>query len=559
MMQGQIMENKSSFRRTIWQRLIQPHEEVTDRSLQRRTRMLSGLTLVMFVTTLPIALSGIGHWQALNTVALVAAGLFAVSYLLARARVPETGAYLLVLGLVALNLVGLALLGQSAFTYQAAIFLIVPMLLAMLLLDTVGTAWLAGVTLVGFLVFTLVTPWLRLGDVVIALVAIGWIALIAIVKAFVSEHDLLTIREQSRAVDRQTESLEIDVQRMRGLTDLGNIVTGTRELNPLLAQIVDLLVTRFGMYHAQVFLNDESGKRVVVKAAAGKAGATLLARGYSVEAGSQTVVGQAVKSGEVVHSHEAGGKLTHELVEWLPNTRSEIALPLRTAEKTIGVLDIHSEQAGGFSQEEIFIFQTVADQLTIAIENNRLFEQAQRDLQDIELLNRRLTGEAWRSYVTDRNRTPLGYQASPTGVLPIQSSDDTIRLRRKDGGVSLPLKVRGTTIGALDVTPRKGDEPPDEETRSMLEAVAERVALALDSTRLGEMAEQRAKRDQVLSTLSAEFQASSDLPGILKAAARGVSQAFGASRGFAQLTLRADEPLDEEHNPSPTSELGPDQ
>jgi GAF domain-containing protein len=539
------MDNKSSSRKTIWQRLIQPHEQVTDRGLQRRTRMLSGLTLVMFITILPVALSGIGRWGALNTLALSGAGLFVVSYLLARARYPEAGAYLLVLGLVGLNLSGLALLGEAAFTYQAAIFLIVPMLLAMLLLDTVGTAWLAGVTLAGFLIFTLLVPWLRFADVLIALIAIAWIALIAIVKAFVSEHDLLTIREQSRAVDRQTESLEIDVQRMRGLTDLGSIVTSTRELDPLLVKIVDLVVERFGMYHAQVLLTDETDQRVTIKAASGKAGETLLARRYSVESGAQTVVGKAVESGEMVHSQEAGGKLTHELVEWLPNTRSEIALPLRTAEKTIGVLDIHSEQAGGFSEEEVFIFRTIADQLTIAIENNRLFEQAQRDLEDIELLNRRLTGEAWRSYVTERDKTPLGYQASTTGVQPIQSSDDTLRLRRKDGGVSLPLKVRGTTIGALDVTPRKGDEPPDEETRSMLEAVAERVALALDSTRLGEMAEQRAKRDQILSTLSAEFQASSDLPGILKAAARGVSQAFGASRGFAQLMLRPDEPVDE--------------
>jgi GAF domain-containing protein len=540
------MDNKPSSRRTIWQRLIQPHEQVADRGLQRRARLLSGLTLVMFITTLPVALSGIGRWGALNTLALAGAGLFAVSYLLARARHPEGGAYLLVLGLVGLNLAGLALLGEAAFTYQAAIFLIVPVLLAMLLLDTVGTAWLAGATLAGFLVFTLATPWLHFADVVIALVAIAWIALIAVVKAFISEHDLLTIREQSRAVDRQTESLEIDVQRMRGLTDMGHIVTSMRELDPLLAEIIDLLVERFGMYHAQVFLTDESGKRVTLKAASGKAGQALLARGHSVEIGSQTVVGMAAESGEMVHSPEAESKLTHQLVEWLPNTRSEIALPLHTADKTIGVLDIHSEQAGGFSQEEIFIFQTIADQLTIAIENNRLFEQAQRDLHDIEQLNRRLTGEAWRSYVTDRSKSPLGYQASPTGVQPIQSNDDTLRLRRKDGGVSLPLKVRGTTIGALEVTPRKGDEPPDEETRSMLEAVAERVALALDSTRLGEMAEQRAKRDQILSTLSAEFQASSDLPGILRAAARGVSQAFGSSRGFAQLTLRTDEPVDDD-------------
>jgi GAF domain-containing protein len=183
----------------------------------------------------------------------------------------------------------------------------------------------------------------------------------------------------------------------------------------------------------------------------------------------------------------------------------------------------------------------MADQLAIAIENARLFEQARRDLQDIERLNRQLTGDAWRDYVGGRRSdAPAGFRAAGGAVEPMGSGE------QDDGekSLSVPLKVRGQTIGLLDIAARDGSEP-DEETRQMLEAVAERVALALDSSRLSEQSQRQAAREQILGRLSAELQATTDLDVILRIAAREASRALDTPQSFVHLTMSYSQPGDQ--------------
>jgi GAF domain-containing protein len=106
--------------------------------------------------------------------------------------------------------------------------------------------------------------------------------------------------------------------------------------------------------------------------------------------------------------------------------------------------------------------------------------------------------------------------------------------------VELPLTVRGETIGQLEVASRDGTAP-DSDTQYMLQAVAERVAQALDTTRLGEQSRRQAEQEQILSRLSADLQASGDLQTVLRIVAERASRAMGTSRGFVHLTLRLDE------------------
>jgi len=217
-----------------------------------------------------------------------------------------------------------------------------------------------------------------------------------------------------------------------------------------------------------------------------------------------------------------------------------MALPLRVGGRIIGALDVQSTAPDAFQQTDIAIFQTMADQLAIAIENARLFEQARRDLQDIERLNRQLTGEAWRDYMSGRKAdAPVGYQATEGDVKPVSAQDQA----DDEKALSVPLKVRGQTIGLLDIAARDGSEP-DVETRHMLEAVAERVALALDSSRLSEQSQRQAAREQILSRLSAELQATTDLDVILRVAAREASRALDTPQSFVHLTMSYSQPND---------------
>jgi GAF domain-containing protein len=234
---------------------------------------------------------------------------------------------------------------------------------------------------------------------------------------------------------------------------------------------------------------------------------------------------------------------THYRHDLLPNTRSEMALPLLAGGRVIGALDIQSAKPNAFNDTDARIFQTMADHLAITIENARLFERAQRDLLEIEQLNRRLTGGGWREFQMDRpGSAPVGYRTSPDGISPIQASS-AAQIETKPGTLSIPLVVRGEPIGMLDVSPR-GDQVPDKDVESIIQAVAERVAQALDATRVGEQALRQAEREQVLSRLSAELQAATDLDVILRVAAREAGRSLGAPRGFVHLIMEYGETRD---------------
>jgi GAF domain-containing protein len=245
------------------------------------------------------------------------------------------------------------------------------------------------------------------------------------------------------------------------------------------------------------------------------------------------VIGQVTERGEPVIARDTDADPVHRRNELLPFTRSEMALPLHAGGgRVIGALDIQSVNPNAFSETDISIFQTVADQLAIAIENAHLFTRAQRDLQEIETLNRQLTGEAWRRFTAGRHAA--GYQTDQAGLKPLAPGDSGDEDKRK---VSLPLQVRGETIGMLDIVPPEGEEP-DEEVRLLLEAVAERVANALDTSRLSEQTQYQAAREQILSRLSAELQAVTDLDVILRVAAREASDALGTGQSFVHLIAR---------------------
>jgi GAF domain-containing protein len=210
----------------------------------------------------------------------------------------------------------------------------------------------------------------------------------------------------------------------------------------------------------------------------------------------------------------------------------------------IGALDFQSTERNAFKDADMRVFQTMADQLAIAIENASLFERAQQGLRDIEQLNRRLAGEGWREFQRSRpGSVPVGYRTSPDGVTPIQLEDESEQAEPKPGTLSVPLIVRGEPIGVLDVTPRSG-HAPGEDVESIIQAVAERVAQALDATRLGEQAIRQAEREQALSRLSAELQATTDLDVILRIAAREAGRALGTPRGFVHLIMEYGESRD---------------
>ena len=387
--------------RTSWERFTQPHAAITTTDGRRRARMLAGVALPLAVGG--AILTGIGLSQGVPSAFFGVGPVVALlaSYIASRTRYGNVTAWALV---AVLSLGHIIAVVASADPMQIVVWLpfaLLPILMAAVLLNWQLTVLVTVVALLSNLIAVLRVPGTTLDDISLPIIAVVLIGLFGSVYSYVRERDLETIAEQQKALDRYSQELEGEVgQRTRDIVataEIGQAITAARDLQSLLRQVVNLIIERFDFYHAQVFLLDDLGQNAVLRASTGEAGRQLLERQHSLPVGSQSVIGLVTNGGEPVIARDTDTDITHRRNELLPNTRSEMALPLRIAGRIIGALDVQSENADAFDQGDITVFQAMADQLAVAIENARLFERTQRDLEQIERLNRRLTVKAGNS------------------------------------------------------------------------------------------------------------------------------------------------------------------
>jgi len=170
--------------------------------------------------------------------------------------------------------------------------------------------------------------------------------------------------------------VEERTRQVRTAAEVAHAVTSTPNLDDLLRRAVELIRDRFGYYHVTIFLLDEDGQRAVVRESTGEVGQLLKARGHSLEVGSQSVIGWVTANNQGRVATEVGRDPIHLKNELLPETRSEAAVPLRVAGNVLGALDVQSTAPNAFRPEDMEVLQTLADQLSAAIQNARLAQES---------------------------------------------------------------------------------------------------------------------------------------------------------------------------------------
>ena len=156
------------------------------------------------------------------------------------------------------------------------------------------------------------------------------------------------------------------------------------EVDHLVAEVVNQMRDAFGYYYAQIYLYDEARQELVMAGGTGEAGQAMLAAGHTLQPG-QGLVGQAAASNQVILIDDVTKEAAWLPNELLPETRSEIAVPIATGDKVLGVLDVQHNVVAGFNNESADLIQSIAHQVAIAIQNARTFEQLQQ--QEKSLLN----------------------------------------------------------------------------------------------------------------------------------------------------------------------------
>jgi GAF domain-containing protein/HAMP domain-containing protein len=356
--------------------------------------------------------------------------------------------------------------------------------------------------------------------------------------------------------------------------DVSRATTSVLDPDQLLRQTVDLVRERFDLYYVGLFLVDEDRRFAVLRAGSGEAGQQMLARGHQLEVGGDSMIGQCVARDEARIALDVGEEAIRFDNPFLPRTRSEMALPLRSRGRVIGAMTVQSTQAAAFDASDIAVVQTMADQVAVAIDNARLFADAERlfaesqaALQEVEAAHRHYLGQAWAEYV--RSRAARGYQYSKEGkrseehkqpegvmaplgaeILPEVRQAMTVQhpvVRKDNGGTAdhaeessssalvAPIMLRGQPIGALGLRRAAGDWQWSTDDVALAEAIAEQFALAADNLRLLEETQRRAARERLVGEVTSRVRETMDVEAVLKTAADEMRQALGLDRVVVRL------------------------
>lgn len=351
----------------------------------------------------------------------------------------------------------------------------------------------------------------------------------------------LTLRAQELEAANRTNAAR--AQEFQFISEISQIIAQEQKLDILLPLIANLVSDKFNVYHVGIFLTDESQKYTVLQAANSEGGKRMLNRSHRLELGTG-IVGNVAQSGIPRVALDVGADAVFFDNPDLPATRSEMAIPLNARGVTIGVLDVQSTKPGEFTENVINTLSILGDQIAIAIENARLFARTQQALTELQTVYSQYLRKEWQSFQSKSTHT--GYHHSGKSGKPLDApieSDEIqkaiqrgeIILGKQNGAQSepsmaVPIKLRGETIGVLNIKSAVKDRKWSRDEINMIESISERLALALENARLFEETSRRAERERLVSEITGKIRSVNDPQAMIQTALEELRNVLGASR-----------------------------
>ena len=263
----------------------------------------------------------------------------------------------------------------------------------------------------------------------------------------------------------------------------------------------------------------------------------MLERKHRLRVGDEGIVGYVTSTGKPFVALNVGTDAVYFGNPDLPDTQSEMAVQLLSKDGIMGALDVQSTESGAFSEEDTRMLSLLADQVSLAIENARLFEGTRRALAESEAVSRQVTREAWGKLPVEQSL--LGFRYDITGASPLENPVELTELHqaaaRSDNGqtglnqVVVPIELRGETIGTLVVQSPTSDSLSQEQI-DLIKAVAARVALSAENARLFDETSRRAERERLVSDITSKIRSVNDPQAMMQTAMEELRKALGASR-----------------------------
>ena len=352
---------------------------------------------------------------------------------------------------------------------------------------------------------------------------------------------LQNLDRRAQELEQQTVQLELTSQQsekrareLQTIAEIARYISTEKDLKKLLPLITQTVSKEFGFYHIGIFLLDDSSKFAVLLASNSPGGQEMLRRQHRLEVGQTGIVGNVTATGIPRIALDTGADATFFNNPDLPQTRSELALPLKIEKQVIGALDIQSTEINAFSDEDIEALTTLADQVSIAIQNTRLFNEVEKSLAESNAIQRQYLHETWKKLPKEEKVS--GYKYSIAGAVPLEEETvlDIQENKNNSREINVPIILRGETIGTLSVQVPKSEHVGTDQM-DLIKAVAERVALSAENARLFGETTRRAERERIVSDIASKIGTSVRTESILRTTATELSHLLEDADIFIDL------------------------
>ncbi|HXF84070.1 MAG TPA: GAF domain-containing protein [Anaerolineales bacterium] len=335
-------------------------------------------------------------------------------------------------------------------------------------------------------------------------------------------------------LDNLQSTLEQQVaQRTKQLAasnEVARVASSILDPDELLAKVIHLFTDQFNYYFAAIYLIDPTEKWAELKEATGEAGKVLKQNRHRLDLSGKSMVATCIRERSpriAQNTAEEKQRLDNPL---LPYTRSEIALPLIVGDRVLGALNVQSTKLADFDIQVVETMQTMASQVAIALENARLFQEAQQRIEELRSIQKQYLLEGWSSGLSilrENLEYEIGEETGPNAQK-----------------VEIPISLRDQVIGQISLEKDREWTP---EQQSFIDAVAAQAAIALENARLVAESRQIAIRERMLAEINSRIWAAANIDGVLQTVVKELGRRLDASRATIELSL------DEDQNRAPSS------
>jgi GAF domain-containing protein len=502
--------------------------------------------------------------------------MFLALYLLRRGNLNLSGAIIVILGWLGLGAQAYAADGVRDVIIIAyiAISLLASIIInwragGLVMLLSIGAIWtLALLEINGVIHPRFQEPIAFSRDLSIVFVAIAFLIYFsttslreAIIRANKSEESLLTSNESLQVLNQTLEervsqrTAELDTansfnskraRQFEAISQVVRAISSIQEMNALLPRITQVVSEQFETYHTGIFLLDASREFAVLRAANSEGGKKMLFRAHKLQVGQTGLVGFVTATGQPRIALDVGTDAVFFNNPDLPDTRSEIALPLRYAGQIIGALDVQSIEANAFSENDVEVLITLADQIAVAINNTIILDEARRAFTESQNRFGQATLESWK--VMQPKSLGLGFQLIDSAIKPLDKPlegeyiQEAINQEKPilfspdstASNLAIPIRLRGQVIGIMNLHSRN-NHPLTLDDADIAEAISDRLSLAIETATLLQTTQHRADIERVTTDISSKISSSTRFDTILQTAAQELSRALGGSDVLVQI------------------------